>query len=78
MPTITVKLSHELDSRLKAIVRKRGISKSEVVREAIERMTAAPAAPAPSALDLLGDLCGAGSGPADLSTNPKYMEGFGE
>jgi len=31
-----------------------------------------------SALELAGDLVGCVQGPGDLSTNPKYMEGFGE
>ncbi|MFB3891383.1 MAG: ribbon-helix-helix protein, CopG family [Phycisphaerae bacterium] len=31
-----------------------------------------------SALDLAGDLVGCIDGPPDLSTNPKYMEGFGQ
>lgn len=30
-----------------------------------------------SALELAGDLVGCIEGPGDLSTNPKYMEGFG-
>ncbi|MEM8639842.1 MAG: hypothetical protein AAGG51_13650 [Cyanobacteria bacterium P01_G01_bin.54] len=32
----------------------------------------------PSAFDLARDLAGCLDGPADLSTNPKYFEGFGE
>lgn len=31
-----------------------------------------------SALELAGDLVGCGEGPGDLSTNPKYLQGFGE
>jgi len=31
-----------------------------------------------SAYDIMKDLCGVFDGPGDLSTNPKYMEGFGE
>ncbi|UBF30512.1 DUF2281 domain-containing protein (plasmid) [Kovacikia minuta CCNUW1] len=30
-----------------------------------------------SVLEAAGDLIGAVEGPGDLSTNPKYMEGFG-
>ena len=30
-----------------------------------------------SAGELAGDLVGSGEGPGDLSTNPKYLEGFG-
>lgn len=31
-----------------------------------------------SALELAGDLVGSVEGPRDLSTNPKYLEGFGQ
>lgn len=31
-----------------------------------------------SAYDMMKDVCGIFEGPGDLSTNPKYMEGFGE
>jgi Arc/MetJ-type ribon-helix-helix transcriptional regulator len=31
-----------------------------------------------SALETMGDLVGSLEGPGDLSTNPAYMEGFGE
>jgi hypothetical protein len=33
--------------------------------------------PGMSALDISRDLVGCVEGPGDLSTNPKYMEGFG-
>lgn len=33
---------------------------------------------APSAFDLARDLAGCLDGPADLSTNPQYFEGFGQ
>ncbi len=79
MRTLTVKLPPPLEARLEALVRKRKQSKSELVREAIERLVEQPGAPAKgSVLDLVGDLAGTGSGPPDLSTNPKYMRGFGE
>ena len=32
----------------------------------------------PTASELAADLMGAFDGPGDLSTNPKYMEGYGE
>ena len=37
MDTITLKLPEELHSALKAVSARRGVSKSEVVREALER-----------------------------------------
>lgn len=77
MVTITVKLPPDLNAKLNAIVRQRRITKSEAVREAIEKMAADRSAPKASVHDLIGDLCGVVSGPPDLSTNPKYLEGFG-
>lgn len=79
MNTLTVKLPPALEARLEALVRKRKQSKSELVREAIERLVDEPCAPAKgSVLDLIGDLVGMETGPTDLSTNPKHMRGFGE
>ncbi|MEI8123444.1 MAG: hypothetical protein WCI20_15565, partial [bacterium] len=33
--------------------------------------------PAPSGFDLLGEIIGTLEGPADLSTNPAHLEGYG-
>ena len=80
MKTISLKLSEGLLRKLEHAARERKQSKSEVVRVALTkhlngaRSTARPL----SVLDVAGDLVGCAEGPADLSTNPKYMEGFGE
>jgi hypothetical protein len=43
------------------------------------KRSAAPAIPTgQSFLEAAGDLIGALEGPGDLSTNPKYFEGFGQ
>ena len=57
-----------------------GQTRSALVRAALEQfLDGAQAAKRPvSALELAGDLVGCCEGPGDLSTNPKYMEGFGE
>jgi hypothetical protein len=48
------------------------------VRDALEQMLNGTRAAKPlSALDLAGDLAGCLQGPGDLSTNPKYLEGYG-
>jgi predicted DNA-binding protein len=79
MVTLTVKIPEALASKLEALVRRRGQRKSEIVREAIERAVEAEADPKKgSALDLVRDLKGVFKGPKDLSTNPKYLRGFGE
>ncbi len=80
MKTISLKVSPELLGQLERAARTRGQSKSEVVRAALAQfLNGKPAARRPlSALEFAGDLVGCVEGPGDLSTNPKYMEGFGE
>ena len=80
MKTISLKVTNDLLRKLERAARERKQSKSDVVRAALkqflngERATDRPM----SALELAGDLVGCVEGPGDLSTNPKYMEGFGE
>jgi hypothetical protein len=80
MKTISLKVTEDLLRKLERTARERGQSKSEVVRAALEQFLngAGPAQRPMSALELAGDLVGCVEGPGDLSTNPKYMEGFGE
>ncbi len=76
MPVVTVKMPKPLHARLVAEARRRRTTKSAVLREAFaERQTAAPSG---SFYERAKHLIGAASGPGDLSTNPKYMEGYGE
>lgn len=79
MATITCKISEKLNARLEAMARLRRVSKSAILREALESKTRASArSAAPSAYDLVKHLRGSLQGPADLSTNPRHMRGFGE
>ena len=79
MKTISLKLPDALHEQLERLAKQRGESKSGLVRTALRQFfsdgnrTGNPA----SALDLAGDLVGSCRGPGDLSTNKKYMEGFG-
>lgn len=81
MRTISLKLSSALHARLVRAAQERGQSKSDVVRGALEQfLNGQSAKPKPrtvSALELAGDLAGCAPGPADLSTNPKYLQGYG-
>jgi hypothetical protein len=73
----TLKLPPDLDRRLERYAEKTRYSRSFILREALT-VYLDDAAPAKgSALELAGDLVGCVEGPGDLSTNPKYMEGFG-
>jgi predicted DNA-binding protein len=76
MKTISLKLPPSLSVRLERAARERGKSKSEVIRAALEQHLKGERPM--SALELAGDLVGCCEGPADLSTNPQYMEGYGE
>ena len=79
MKTVSLKLPEHLDARLSSIARRRGAPrKSALIREAVERFVDAESETrAGSLLDSLADLCGSLEGHADLTTNPKYREGFG-
>lgn len=80
MKTISLKLPAGLRAKLERAAKSRKQSRSEVVRAALEQyLNGRPSVTRPrSALDLAGDLVGCVEGPGDLSTHPKYMDGFGE
>ncbi len=80
MSTITVKVPDIMSGALEAEAKKRHTSKSEVVRYCIETvLSGKQLKESPSFYDLTKDLCGKHKGgPSDISTNPKYMDGFGE
>ncbi|HAK96119.1 MAG TPA: hypothetical protein DCM87_14280 [Planctomycetes bacterium] len=78
MTTLTCKIPEPLDAALETFARRRRLSKSAVVREALELRLGKPdARHAPVAFALVKHLCGSIRGPSDLSTNPSHMEGFG-
>jgi predicted DNA-binding protein len=76
---ITVRLSPETRGRLKAAARRRGTRESDLVRTAVELQLAAEE-DSLTAYDHAkkAGLIGAVKGTIrDLSTNPKYFDGFG-
>jgi predicted DNA-binding protein len=78
MKTISLKLPEALDSRLSAAARRLKRTKSAVIREVLEEhLNEATSGKGVSCLELAADLVGIIDGPTDLSTNKKYMEGFG-
>ena len=80
----TTRISVRLDRTLRAKIRKqaraKGKKEAELIREAlVKEFDAAPRAKTCYELGMELGLIGSSDGlPADLSTNPKYMEGFGE
>ena len=79
MRTVSFKLPRELDEMLTRVARARGVSRSAVLREALERYRQSGFVRPGSVLEAAGSLVGClKGGPRDLSTNPRYMKGFGE
>ena len=75
MPVMTIRLSRRESAKVASLAKKRKVTRSEVVRQAIAQLETGTAK---SALDDLKDLVGLiKDGPTDLATNPKHMKGFG-
>jgi len=75
---ISVKIPKRLAARLSVAVRARQSTRSAVIREALEaHLDSDRPESAGSVLDLAVDLIGSVRGPADLSTNKKYLRGYG-
>ena len=77
MKTITFKADDRLDNWLGKEVKALRVSKSQIVREAVE--TRMKRFEGKSCYDLTKDICGSlRSGVRDLSTNKKHMKNFGK
>ncbi len=75
MKILTIKLDDRSANRISRIAKARKTTKSQVVREAIERgLSSNESDPLADIRDLVGSI----DGPADLSTNAKHLEGYGE
>lgn len=78
MTTITCKIPEETGARLEEAARREGVSKSAIVRAALEdRLRRGGDRAAPTAYDLARDLCGVLRGPGDLSSHPRHLEDLG-
>jgi predicted transcriptional regulator len=75
MRTVSFKLPGALDDALGKLARRRRASKSELAREALEALARGNRR---SVTALAGNLVGSIEGPRDLSTNTKYMAGYGK
>ena len=79
MKTLTVKVPEKLDLKLAAVAAKRGESKSNLIRTAINSILNANETVTPSScLDMAKDLVGSVEGPSDLSCNKKHLKGYGK
>lgn len=80
MTTLTVKISESLEAEITAATAREHVSKSELVRRALESYLGQKksAAPFVSVLDRAGDLVGCfRGGPDDLASNPEHLADFG-
>ena len=78
MHTISLKVPESLASRLEDTARQKGVSKSTLIRDALEAYLQADRAErAESALSQVAELAGILSGPEDLSVNKEYLRNFG-
>ncbi|MGI8906854.1 MAG: ribbon-helix-helix protein, CopG family [Candidatus Sumerlaeaceae bacterium] len=73
--TISLRLPDELAVALEAAARRRRVSTSAFVRNAVQH-SLNDQSERISCFDLSADLVGGSSGPADLSTNSQYMLNF--
>lgn len=78
MKTVTLKLDEELHARLTEAARRRGCTKSELIRDAVQGwLQDRGTVPHGSLLELAQDLVGCVDGAEDLSTNSEHMRDFG-
>src|SRR5688500_16184899 len=82
MSVLTCKLPPALDGRLTDLAKRRGVTKSVIVREALEAKIAeemaSPRRRPTNLIEALGDSVGSiASGKGDLARNKKHLEGFG-
>ena len=74
MRTVSFKLPGHLVDALSDLAQRQKLSRSALVREALEARLASPRQ---SVTALAADLVGSVEGPVDLATNPRHMRGFG-
>ncbi len=79
MKSLSLKVPESLLEKLDSAARKRGESRSALLREAIEKVIGRENyIQDGSCLDLAKDLAGYVKGPEDLSFNKKRMDGYGK
>jgi predicted transcriptional regulator len=78
MTTTSLKLADDLSDWLEGLAAARRVSKSTVIREALQMYRQSVAEPeSGSFFAAAADLAGSVEGPEDLATNPVHLAGFG-
>jgi len=75
MRTVSFKLPEQLDNELTALAKQRRSSRSALVREALQTLSASRRRSVTAAVD---QLIGTVDGPQDLSTNLRHTRGYGK
>jgi predicted transcriptional regulator len=75
MRTVSFKLPEELDDKLSELAKQRKSTRSALVREALLALAKGKRRSVTAAVDELGVIV---EGPEDLSTNRKYLSGYGK
>ncbi|MGI8602131.1 MAG: ribbon-helix-helix protein, CopG family [Verrucomicrobiales bacterium] len=78
MKTISLKLPEPLANWLANRSKELGRSQSDIVRQALEEKKQGQRTGVATCGELLADFDGFFEGPAELSTNPKYMKDYGK
>jgi hypothetical protein len=74
--TLACNVPEKLDTRLEELASQAKVSKGRFVRQTLERAVG-KAVSNRTAFALVSNLCGSLSGPEDLATNSKHLEGLG-
>ena len=74
MRTVSFKLPKRLDDALSTLARRRKVSRSAVVREALEALGKGGGRSVTAVVDEIIEPL---EGPPDLSTNPEHLAGYG-
>jgi metal-responsive CopG/Arc/MetJ family transcriptional regulator len=77
MITLTLKVPQELAQKLEAVSAQKRVPKSKYVRDVLSTALNKEKQ-GPSLHDLMKSAIGCFDGPSDLSTNPKYLKGYGK
>lgn len=79
MKSVSLKISEQLDRRIRAAAKSRRVSVSRLIREILERGLPDGDSGAESAFNrMLGGIGVFSSGVSDLATNPCHLDGLGE
>jgi len=79
MDTLTLKISSAIKEKLKTYSKRKGLSRSEIVRNALlDYFERDDFDKEGTFYDLAQDLAGSINSNSDLSTNKKYLTGYGQ